>query len=104
MCYDGRGPNRVQYALKENEKGHGGLLGEQMGARRSVELKQSLKGVQNQTLKGVCEGREIRGLATIGEAPDSVRGPTMSQYPSRANITVMEDACRHGLARERQLW
>ena len=32
------------------------------------------------------EGRENKGLAPLGEAPDSVRGLARSQYPSRVNV------------------
>ena len=40
---------------------------------------------QNPSLRGLCEGRENRGSAHIGEAPDSVRGLTRVQFPSRVN-------------------
>ena len=40
---------------------------------------------QNQSLRGLCEGRENRGLAPVGEAPDSVRGLTRVQYSSRVD-------------------
>ena len=56
-----------------------------MGTRRSVQLKQSLQEGRNPSLRGLCEGRENRGSATIGEAPESVRGLTMVQYSSRVN-------------------
>ena len=56
-----------------------------MGTGRSVEPVWSLKEGQNQTLRDGCEGRENRGSAIIGEAPDSVRGLTRLQYPSRVN-------------------
>ena len=56
-----------------------------MGTVRSVEVKQSPKEGQNPSLRGLCEGRENRGSATIGEAPESVRGLTRVQYPPRVN-------------------
>ena len=46
---------------------------------------QSLKEGQNLSLRGLCEERENRGLASIGEAPDSVRGLTRLKYPSNIN-------------------
>ena len=56
-----------------------------MGTERSVEVNQSLKEGQTPSLRELCEGRENRGSATIGEAPDNVRGLTRVQYPSRRN-------------------
>ena len=84
--YDsGRGRNRVQYALEQNEKEYGGWLKAPMSTGRSVEVKQSLKERQNPSFRGLCEGRESRGSASTGEAPDSVRDLTRVQYPSRVN-------------------
>ena len=83
VCHGGRGPNRVQYALKENQTGYGGCLKAGTGTVRSVKVKQSLKERQNPSLKGLCEARGNRGSVTTGEAPGSVRGLTMAQYPSR---------------------
>ena len=77
----GRGPKRIQYALKEKEQGYEGCLKAQMGPGRSEEAKQqSLKEGQNPPLIGSCEGRENRGSATIGKAPESVR-LTRVYYP-----------------------
>ena len=58
-----------------------------MGMDRSVEVIQSLKEGQHWhwSLRGLCEGRENRGSAPVGEAPDSVRDLTRVQYPSRVN-------------------
>ena len=56
-----------------------------MGARRSVELNQSLEEGQKPSFTGLCERRGSRGSAPIREAPDSVRGPIRVQYPSRVN-------------------
>ena len=81
VCEGRRGPNRVQYALKENEERYGGCLKAQMGTARSVEVKQSLHEGQNPSLRGLCEGRENRGSTTTGEAPGSLRGLTRVQYP-----------------------
>ena len=51
-----------------------------MGTRRSVEVNQSLKEGQKPSLGEVCEeGEKNRGLATIGEAPESIRGLTRAQ-------------------------
>ena len=76
----------VQYTSKENEKGYGGCLKAQIGTRRSTEVKESLKEGQNPSLTRVLyERRGNRGSVTIGEAPDSVRGVTRVQYPSRVN-------------------
>ena len=84
--YDGgRCPNRVQYAFKENKKGYGGSLKAQMGMGRSVGPNQSLKEGQNPSVRGLCEGRENRGLVPIGEAPGSVRDLTRVQHPSIVN-------------------
>ena len=85
MCDGGRGPNRVQYRLNENEKGYGGCLKARIGTGRSMEVKQSLKEGQYLSLRGLCEGRGNRGLVPTGEAPDSVRGLTRVQHPSRMN-------------------
>ena len=57
----------------------------QLGTGRSVEVKQSLKGRQHPSLGRVCEAIVNRGMATIGEAPESVRGLTRVQYPSRVD-------------------
>ena len=38
--------------------------------------------------RGLCEGRENGGSVPIGEAPDSVRGLSGVQYPSRVNEKV----------------
>ena len=57
----------------------------QMGTGRSVESNQSLKEGQNPSHRGLCEGRENRGLVPIGEALDSVRGLTRGLYPPRVN-------------------
>ena len=90
MCNGGRGPNRVQYALKENEKGYEGCLKEYtMGTRRSGEVKESLNDRQTPPIRGLCEGRENRGSVSIEEAPDSVRGVTGVQYPSRTSRKVI---------------
>ena len=80
MCDGGRGPNRVQYALKENEKGYGGWLKAQMGMGRSVEVNQSLKEGQNPSLRGLCGGRENRGSAPHREAYGSVTGLTRVHF------------------------
>ena len=56
-----------------------------MGQGTSVDPNQSLKEGQNQSLRGLCEGRENRGAAPIREAPDSVRDLTRVQYPSRVS-------------------
>ena len=40
---------------------------------------------QHPSLGRVCEAIVNRGTATIGEAPESVRGLTRVQYPSRVN-------------------
>ena len=58
-----------------------------MGTVKTAEVKQSLKRGQNPSLRGVCEGRKNRGLVSIGEALDSVRGLTRVQYSSRVNGT-----------------
>ena len=56
-----------------------------MGRGRSVEVNQSLKGDQNPSLRGLCEGRENERWAPFGEAPDSVKDLTRVSYPSRVN-------------------
>ena len=57
-----------------------------MGTGRSVEANhQSLNEGQNLSLRELCQGRENRGSAPIGEVSDSVRGPTRVRYPSRVN-------------------
>ena len=56
-----------------------------MGMWRSVEVIWSIKERQHLSLRGLCEGWENRGLAPIGEAPDSVRDLTRVQYPPRVN-------------------
>ena len=53
-----RGPNRVQYALKENGKGYRGCLKARTDAGRSVEMKQSLNEGQKPSLRGLCERQE----------------------------------------------
>ena len=58
-----------------------------MGTGSTVEVTQSLKEWQNLSLTGQCEGRENRGSAPIGEAPDSMKHLTRVQYPSRMNET-----------------
>ena len=40
---------------------------------------------QNPAARELFEGRENRGLASIEEAPGSVRGLTRVHYPSRVN-------------------
>ena len=56
------------------------------GYREVSEAKTVLhKEEQNASVRGLCEGRENRGSAPIGEAPGSVRGLTRVQYPSRMN-------------------
>ena len=40
---------------------------------------------QNPSVRGLCGGRENRGLVPIGEAPDSVRDLTRVQHPSIVN-------------------
>ena len=53
---------------------------------RSGQVKQPPKEEQNPSLRaGLCEGRENRGSAPIGEAPDSVKGLTGVKHPSRLN-------------------
>ena len=54
-----------------------------MGTGRSMKVKNSLKVEHNPPLRGLCEGRGKRWSATVGEAPDSVRGLTSVQYTSR---------------------
>ena len=56
-----------------------------MGIGRSVGPNQSLKEGQNPPVRGLCGGRENRGLVPIGEAPDSVRDLTRVKYPLRVN-------------------
>ena len=80
---NGRGPTRVKYALKGDERGYREWLNAQLCTGISVEVNLSLKEGQSCTLRGVCKGRENRGLATVGETPDSVRGLTRVQYPTR---------------------
>ena len=67
MFDGGRCPNRVQSAFKENKKDMGGSLKAQMGMGRSVGPHQSLKEGQSPPVRGLCEGRENRGLVPIGE-------------------------------------
>ena len=57
----------------------------QMGTGRPLKMKQTLKEGQNPSLRVMCEVRENRGLVTIGEASDTVRGMNRFQYPSRVN-------------------
>ena len=52
---------------------------------KSVEVKWSLKVWQNPSFRGLCNGRDIRESETSGKIPDSVRGLTRAQYPSRVN-------------------
>ena len=54
---------------------------------RSVRVKWSVKGGAKWAFRGVCEGVKNRGLVPLGEAPDSMRGLTRVQYPSRVNRT-----------------
>ena len=81
----GRGPNRVQYALKENETRSGECFKAWMGTGRSVEPNQTLKEGENLSLRGLCEGRKNREAVPSGEAHHSVKGLTRVQYPSRVN-------------------
>ena len=50
-----------------------------------MEVNQSLEESQILSFRGLCEGRENRGSAPIGEESDSVRGMTRVQYSSRVN-------------------
>ena len=43
------------------------------------------RGANSISERNMCEGRGNRGSAPIGGAPDSVRGLTRAQYPSRVN-------------------
>ena len=52
---------------KENEKGYRGSSKAQMGTRRSVEVKRSLKEGQNLLLRGLGDGRETEGLCPLGK-------------------------------------
>ena len=70
---------------KRIKKDIGFYLKAQMGMGRSVGPNQSLKEGQNPSVRGLCEGRENRGLVPIGEAPDSVRDLTRVQHPSMVN-------------------
>ena len=81
----GRGPKRIQYALKEKEQGYEGCLKAPMSTGKSVEVKQFLKESHNPSLRGLWEGRENIVTTTIGEAPDSVRDLTRIRDLSRVN-------------------
>ena len=68
VCDGGRGPNRVQYALKQNQQRYGGWLKAKEGTETSVEVKQSVKKGQNAALGWVCESTwGDRVSAPVGE-------------------------------------
>ena len=68
MCDSGRGPNKVQHALKANENGMWRVFEDTDGHRGSVEVKQTLQEGQNSSsVRRLCEGRKTEGQCPLGK-------------------------------------